>query len=205
MKRLLAVVLLAVACAACEAPTALGGPPDPAAVALKSSDLPSGLKPCPGSGPISGYLDHARKTDPNAYADLQDAWANLQRGGADAAAISAFAADPSQCSGELGAGGGMSATTFVIRFKDEGSSTTAYKRGLLGFPTPSQNQQEPGLTVGVATGLGPNSWALDRKVGGRAAFVAFWQVKRFVVMYLGADIDSEADRRAAEAVNSRAR
>lgn len=200
---LIAAALLSVA--ACDAPQALGGPPDPTAVALKTGDLPSGMKQCPGSGAIQGYLDRARKSDPNSYADLQDAWAALQQGGADSASISAYAGDLALCGGQLGAGAGKSATSFVIRFKDEGSAATAYKRGILGFPTPTAGQREPGLTVGVPTGLGQNSWELDRNVGGRQAFVAFWQVKRFIVMYLGADLDSEANRRAAEAVNSRAR
>src|SRR5690242_13284423 len=195
---------------ACSSPAPNGvpviGPPNPEDIALKAGDVPQALKPCPGSGPIAGYIAAVRTKDPDGYASLQDAWSALQSKGADAAAITACVDDPTTaCTGTLGAGQGKSATSFVIRYKDEGSATTAYKRGILNFPTPQQDQQTPGLTVGVATGLGANSWVYNRSVNGKAAYLAFWQSKQFDVMILTADLDPTDSQKAADAVYSRAR
>jgi hypothetical protein len=202
---LVAAVTLAGACSG-DASLPVVGPPNPQDIALKPGDVPQGLKACAGSGPIAGYIASLRTKDPDGYASLQDAWASLKSNGADAAAIAAYVEDPSTaCTGTLGAGRGKSATSFVIRYKDEGSATTAYKRGLLSFPTPQENQQTPGLTVGTATGLGANSWVYDRSVSGKAAYLAFWQVKEFDVMILTADLDPVDSKKAADAVYARAR
>jgi len=204
-----AAVLLLVA-AGCSGPDTGGvpvvGPPNPEDIALKSSDVPAGLRPCNGSGPIAGYMAAVRSKDPDGYASLQDAWDALKRNGADAAAIAAYVEDPATaCTGTLGAGQGKSATSFVIRYKDEGSATTAYKRGILNFPNPQPDQQTPGLTVGMATGLGPNSWVYNRAVNGKAAYLAFWQSKQFDVMVLTADLDPVDSQKAADAVYARDR
>ena len=209
MRRLvLTLAAAATLTAGCSGYTSLPvvGPPSPQDIALKPADVPQGLKSCAGSGPIDGYIASLRTKDPDGYASLQDAWAALKSNGANAAAIGAYVEDPTTaCTGTLGAGQGKSATSFVIRYKDEGSATTAYKRGLLNFPTPQQGQQTPGLTVGTATGLGANSWVYDRSVNGKAAFLAFWQVNQFDVMILTADLDPVDSRKAADAVYSRAR
>ena len=181
------------------------GPTSPDQVALKVSDIPSGLKTCPGSGSIDSYLKAVRTKDPDSYANLSDAWATFQKSGADAAAITAFADDTANCSGLFGAGRGKSATSFVIRYRDAGSATTAFKRGILNFPTPTVDQQTPGLTVGEATGLGANSWVFHQAVSGRAAYIAFWQRGPFDVIVLIADLDPDAAKHAVEAVDSRAR
>ena len=209
MRALLLGLAAATLLAACSSPPTglpIGGPPSPQDVALKSGDVPNGLTACPGSGPIDGYITSLRAKDPDGYASLKDAWDTLKRNGADSAAIVAYVADPAiACVGTLGAGQGKSATSFVIRYKDSGSATTAYKRGLLQFPTPKEGQQTPGLTVGVATGLGGNSWVYQASAAGKAAYLAFWQVNQFDVMVLTADLDAADSRKAADAVNSRAR
>lgn len=209
MRPLLLGLALATLLAACSGPSTslpVIGPPSPADIALRSGDVPAGLTACPGSGPIDGYIQSLRSKDPDGYASLKDAWDELKRNGADAAAIVAYVADPAAaCVGSLGAGQGKSATSFVIRYGDSGSATTAYKRGLLRFPTPQQGQQTPGLTVGTATGLGANSWVYEAAASGKAAYLAFWQVNQFDVMVLTADLDAADSRRAADAVNSRAR
>ncbi len=189
---------------ACQPPPPIG-PPSPDQVALKSADLPSGLKSCPGSGSIQSYLDAARNKDPESYSTLTDAWSTLQSKGADAAAITAYADDLSNCSGLLGAGRGKSASSFVIRYTDEGSAATAFKKGILKFPTPSAGQQTPGLTVGAATGLGENSWMYQQTVNGRLAYIAFWQRGPFDMMVLVADLDTDAAKHAVESVDSRSR
>jgi hypothetical protein len=188
----------------CEAPAPIG-PPNPEQVAVKATDLPGGLKTCPGSGAIDGYLAAVRTKDPDSYASLSDAWATLKSKGADAAAITAFADDTANCSGLLGAGKGKSASSFVIRYQDSGSATTAFKKGILQFPTPNASQQTPGLTAGVATGLGVNSWTFEQTANGRTAFIAFWQSGQFDLMVLVADLNPSVAKHVAEAVASRAR
>jgi hypothetical protein len=202
----LAVATLLAGCTGPSTSLPVAGPPSPDEIALKSGDVPAGLTACPGSGPIDTYIQALQNRDPDGYASLKDAWDTLKRNGADAAAIVAYVGDPAvACVGSLGAGQGKSATSFVIRYRDSGSATTAYKRGLLQFPTPQQGQQTPGLTVGAATGLGSNSWVYEAAASGKAAYLAFWQVNQFDVMVLTADLDTADSRRAADAVNSRAR
>lgn len=200
----LAALLLLVGLGACDISGAVG-PPGPDQVALKSTDLPSGLRSCPGSGSIDSYLKTVRTSDPDSYAALSDAWAQFQKSGADSAAITAYADNVANCAGLLGAGRGKSASSFVIRYRDEGSAATAYKRGILQFPTPNPEQQTPGLTIGEATGLGGNSWVYDQSIHGVAAYIAFWQRGRFDLMVLCADLDPDTARRMVTAVDSRAR
>ncbi len=202
----LALVLVPLLAAGCSGPSLpVGGPPAPQDVALKPSDLPSGLKACPGSGPIDGYLKAIRTKDPDSYGQVSDAWNDFKRNGADSAAITSFTQDPSACSGTLGAGKGQSAASFVIRYKDEASAADAYKKGIIGFPTPTAEQQTPGLTIGAATGLGTNSWVYDHAIGGRAAYIAFWQTGRYDVLVFTADLDPNASAQAVQSVNGRAR
>lgn len=198
--------LAALAIAACSSPDLpVVGPPAPEAVALKASDVPRTLKECPGSGPIDGYLATIRTKDPDSYGQVSDAWADFKRNGADSAAITSFAQQTSSCTGSLGAGQGQSAASFVIRYKDAGSAAAAFKKGLLGFPSPNGQQQTPGLTVGAATGLGDNSWVYDMSLNGRAAYVAFWQTGRFDIFVFTADLDPKLSSQAVDSVNSRAR
>ena len=192
------------ALAACDLSSPVG-PPSPDQVALRASDVPGALKACPGSGSIDSYLKSTRTRDPDSYANLSDAWASLQSAGANAAAITAFADDLGNCSGVLGAGRGKSASSFVIRYRDEGSAATAFRKGILKFPNPGAGQQTPGLTVGAGSGLGGNSWVYDQSLQGRAAYVAFWQRGSFDMLVLAADLDPADARHAVESVDSRAR
>lgn len=201
-----ALALVVMALAACSSPDLpVVGPPAPENVALKASDVPTTLKQCPGSGPIDGYLAAIRTKDPDSYAQVSDAWTDFKRNGADAAAITSFAQQTSACTGTLGAGQGQSAASFVIRYKDAGSATAAFKKGLLGFPSPKAQQQTPGLTVGAATGLGDKSWVYDMSLSGRSAYIAFWQTGRFDIFVFTADLEPKLSSQAVDSVNSRAR
>lgn len=203
--RLLAgATALLMATTACEVASPVG-PPSPEQVALKTDDVPHGLKACPGSGSIDAYLKATRKMDPDTYATLSDSWATFQKSGADAAAITAYAEDRANCSGVLGAGKGRSLSSFVIRYRDDNAAAAAYKKGILKFPTPGAGQQTPGLTVGAGTGLGRNSWVYSQAIGTRSAYIAFWQRGPFDVIVLAADVEPNDARRAVESVDSRAR
>ncbi len=207
IQRLPVAAALLIALVACQGPAARlpFSPPSPESVALQPGDLPNTLRECPGSGPIATYLSSIRSSQPDSYAQVSDAWTTFKQAGADAAAITAFTQDPKACSGALGAGQGQSAASFVIRYRDEASAAAAYRKGILGFPSPDPQQQTAGLTVGEATGLGKNSWVFDRDLGGRAAYIAFWQIKRFDILVFAADLSADDARRAVDSVNRRAR
>jgi hypothetical protein len=93
----------------------------------------------------------------------------------------------------------------VAVFRDQGSAATAYRRGVLGFPTPADGQQVPGLVQGVATTLSENAWAVQRQVDGRTLHVAWFQERAFAVFLVSTDLDGSESERAAAAVASRTR
>jgi hypothetical protein len=180
-------------------------PQSPGEVALQGKDVPGDLQRCPGSGDVAGYLGAIKDRSPDAYRSTSEAWKKLQSSGAKDAAIVTYAHDPSACNGELGVGAGRSATAFVIRYGDEGSAASAWKRGIAGFPTPAEGQVSPGLSQGVETGLGSNSWVYQTQAGGRSVYVAFWQRKAFDILVLTADLTAEESQRAAAAADNRVR
>jgi len=177
----------------------------PTTVALLPSDLPKDLESCSSSGDITSYLASLKTKNIDGYNGTLDAWKKLQAQGASNAAIVSYAADPAACTGEMGTGRGRTAASFVIQFKDDGSAATAWKHGILGFPSPGQGQQTPGLKVGSGTGLGPNAWSLEEAVQGRSLYLAFWQSHSFDVFYLGEDLTQDESQRALGSMAGRVR
>ncbi|MDQ6946935.1 MAG: hypothetical protein M3256_11870, partial [Actinomycetota bacterium] len=59
------------------------------------------------------------------------------------------------------------------------------------------------LSKGVATGLSENAWAVQRDVGGRTLYVAWWQDRAVASFLVAADLDRTESRRVAEAVERR--
>lgn len=178
-------------------------PPDPARVALQSADLPSDLRRCPASGPVEAYVKHLAVTDPQGSAELEQGWAQLEAAGAEAGVLVVYAADSHACDAEPGSGPGRAAGTLVVRFGDDAAAEAAYPKGVLGFPTPGQDEEEPGLSQGMATQLGPRSWLLQRTVAGRFLTVAYWQSHRFTVLFVSVDLDTVESKRALLAVHAR--
>ena len=189
------------AMAACEA----GAPaaPDPAQVGLQAGDLPANLRRCPGSGAIDGFLQELGRRNPSARDEVQQSWREQRQAGGSDAAIDLFAADPAACGARLGTGPGTTVASYVVRFRDEQSAAAAFRKGMLGFSTPNQDQQLEGLTQGAATGVGRSSWVLQRQVGGRALYVAFWQHGAMTVLLLSVDLDPLHARQAMSAVDGR--
>ena len=172
----------------------LSSPVDPRQIALQQGDLPADLKRCPGSGPIDGYLKGLAPEDPDGHATIQRGWSQLRSNGAVEGAMTVYSAAPQDCRKQPGSGAGRSAATLVARFDSDQAAASAYSKGAMGFPTPAQDEQEPGLRQGFATQLSPNSWVLRREVAGQALAVAYWQRTSYTIFFVGLDLDpGEAD------------
>ena len=193
----LSVLLLATGCGL-QSPL----PQTPEDVAIQPSDV-RGLDRCPGSGAIATYLQQLRQKSPDAYTTIQDGWKQLQDSGAQDAAVVTYAESSSACGGALGANQGISATSFVIKYRDSGAASSAWQRGILGFPTPAEGQQVPGLVRGSGTGLGSNSWEYQQTNGPAALYLAFWQKGAFDVFLLTTDLDPPVSRKLASTVSGR--
>jgi hypothetical protein len=179
--------------------------PAPGEIAAQAADVPSDLRPCPISGPVERYLADLKPRSHDAYQAAEDAWNQLKAEGVKSGAVAVFGATPASCLAKPGAGPGRNLVNLVAVFPDEHAATSAYQRGIFGFPTPPGEEQLPGLAKGVATGLSENAWAVQRDVGGRTLYVAWWQDRAVVSFLVAADLDRTESRRVAEAVERRIR
>lgn len=185
--------------AACQVP---GTPPvPPSKIVLQHGDLPGALQRCPASGDIDSYLEHLGAVP--AQTELQAAWQELRRQGAEEAAAAVYAAQTTACSARLGTGDGTNVSSIVVRFRDGGGAAAAYQRGMLGFTTPSEDAEVSGMTRGAATGIGQNSWVLERSAQGRSLIVGLWQRDDFVALFVAVDEDPLNAKRAMSAVDGR--
>jgi hypothetical protein len=175
---------------------------DPAQIALQPGDV-SGLQRCPSSGSIDGWLSHVKGAGRAAYDELAPGWSALRREGADQAAVAVYVAETATCDARLGTGAGASASSLVVHFRDEGSAVAAYRSGMLGFATPSEDQQVQGMSRGAATGIGRNAWTLQEVVNGRQLTVGLWERHATTVLFIGVDIDPLHARQALVAVDGR--
>src|SRR5438093_4711857 len=199
---LLAATLGVLMLAACQ--LSLSSPVDPRQIALQQVDLPADLKRCPGSGPIDGYLKGLAPEDPDGQATIQRGWRQLRSNGAVEGAMTVYSAAPQDCQKQPGSGAGRSAATLVARFDSDQTAAFAYSKGVMGFPTPAQDEEEPGLQQGVATQLGPNSWLLQRAVAGHALDVSYWQRTSYTIFFVGLELDPGELDRALLGVDGRA-
>ena len=202
------VVALALLLAGCQltskpvaAPVVSITPHTPAAsAALQPGDVPAGLQPCPGSGPIATYLASLTTSNPALEQRLAAQWQALEKAGAADAAITLYAADTSSCVAELAASGSVkSAASVVIAFGDQGQADRAWQAGILGFAPPSPGERPPGMARGKTTGLGDSSWTY------RAAplTLASWRKSVFVALVVLTNLDDAAFTAAAAAVDAR--
>ena len=200
--RVLAVTVAGLVLVACQ--VSLTPPLDPAQVGLQRDDLPADLQRCSGSGSVNSYLKELAVHDPDGHATIQQGWHRLQAAGAVEGAVTVYSTLPQDCLKEPGSGSGRSAATLVTRFDTEQAATSAYPKGAMGFPTPGQDQEEPGLRQGVATQLSPNSWLLQREVGPQALEVAYWQRNAYTIFFIALDLDTVQASRALVAIDGRA-
>jgi hypothetical protein len=181
-----------------------GAPPpvDPAQVVLQPGDI-AGLQRCAGSGPIDGWLTHLSGPGRAAHDELSTTWSDLRHQGADEAAIAVYTAQPATCAARMGTGPGASASSLVVRFRDENAAVAVYRSGLLGFATPGEDQQVQGMSRGAATGIGRNAWTMQEVVSGRQLTVGLWARNATVVLFVTADVDPLHAKQALNAVDGR--
>jgi hypothetical protein len=186
---------------ACAAPGA--APPNPVQIGLQRGDLPADLRQCPDSGAIDAYLRGLERASAPAHSELAAAWRELQGHGAGAAAVAVYAAQPAACGARLGAGDGPSASSVVVRFRDDSAAAAAYQQGVLGFTTPSEDAEVADMTRGAATGIGRNSWVLQRSVQGRALIVGLWERNTVLVLFVAVDVDPLHAKQALSTMDGR--
>jgi hypothetical protein len=168
--------------------------------ALQAADVPADLQPCPASGPIATYLTTIKAANPTLAQKLSVQWLALEKSGAQDAAITLFAADPTACSAELAATGTVrSAASVVVVFADEGQADRAWQAGLLGFAPPAPGEVPPGMVRGTDTGLGDSSWTYRNA----PVALASWRKLVFVALLVVTNLDDTAFKAAAAAVDAR--
>ena len=158
----------------------------PTAAILQSADVPATVNPCLGSGPLDVYLSVLANSDAALATRLGADWDELLSHGAQAGAISVFAANPSACKAELGATTAVkSVASVVIQFDDEGQADRAWQAGVFGFVPPAAGQLLPGLTRGTGTGLGLSSFTYDRP----SVRLACWRHSVYVALVVVSNFD----------------
>ncbi len=199
--RVVAGALAWLALVACEG---TGAPAvSPAQIGLQQGDLPGNLQRCGDSGDIGSYLRSPQPSGRPARDELQSAWRELQRAGAVKAAVTVYAAEPVACSARLGTGEGTNVASLVVAFRDDGAAADVYRHGVLGFATPSEDADVPGMARGAATGIGRNAWVLQRTVQGRALIVGLWERHAVLVLFVAVDADPLNAKRALSDVDGR--
>jgi hypothetical protein len=207
--RLIAILALSVLMAACQsnAPVAVVSPsPSPSPhiaptdAILQSADIPAGLSPCLGSGPMDVYITTLATADTNLGARVAGQWVQLRAGGATSGAVSLFTSTPAACTAELAAtSGAKSITAFVASFADSGQADRAWEAGVLGFVPPAPGEVRAGVTSGTATGLGLSSWTYDRP----PVHLACWHKSVFVALVVVSNLDAATFKAATVSIDAR--
>jgi hypothetical protein len=212
MRASLTAIALLLVLGACGNPIGGSGTPAPSAssVAVKLSDLPSGMHRCDLSGDINSYLKKIQTSDPTTYASTKAHWDSAQKGGATAADAEFYTDSTAHCTGlesngaQIGSAPYKLAVNFVFQFKDEASAVTGYTSdSIFGFSV-SQLKAVPGpVTEGTTTGLGKNSIVVTLDVPPQTFYVAVWQNKQFMSILGIFNMDAAADKKVALAENAR--
>jgi hypothetical protein len=74
---------------------------------------------------------------------------------------------------------------------------------MLGFTTPSEDEDVPDMARGTATGVGRNAWILERSVNGRSLLVGLWQRHTIAVLFVAVDVDPLHAKQAMATVDRR--
>ena len=186
---------------ACEGAGAPSVPP--AQIGLQRGVVAPTLVRCPASGDIGAFLHSPKPNQQPAHDELLSAWQDLQHHGAAKAAVTVYAAQPPACAARLGTGDGETVTSLVVEFHNDGAAAATYERGVLGFTTPHQDAEVAGMDRGAATGIGRNSWVLQRSVDGRSLIVGLWERNAVLVLFVAVDADPLNAKRALLAVDGR--
>jgi hypothetical protein len=207
--RLIAILGLSILIAACQssAPVAVASPsPSPSPYTaptdaiLQSAEIPAGLNPCLGSGPIDVYITTLATADANLAARVANQWDQLRAGGAISGAVSLFTSTPAACNAELATtSSAKSIVAFVAAFADPGQADRAWEAGVFGFMPPVPGELPAGVTQGAGTGLGLSSWTYDRT----PVRLACWHKSVFVALVVLSNLDAATFKAATTAVDAR--
>jgi hypothetical protein len=207
--RLIAILGLSILIASCQnnAPVVVVSPspsPSPHAAAtdavLQSSEVPAGLSPCLGSGPIDVYITTLANADANLAARVANQWEQLRVAGATSGAISLFTSTPAACTVELATTStAKSVVAFVAEFTDSGQADRAWEAGIFGFMPPAPGELPAGVTRGTGTGLGLSSWTYDRS----PVHLASWHKSVFVALVVVSNLDAATFKAATTAIDAR--
>jgi hypothetical protein len=172
----------------------------PAAAILQSSEVPSTLTACVGSGQtIDVYVSVVSGFDTTVGQRLTAYWNDLLSSGAQSGAISVHASSPVACSAELGAASVPALTSLVIRFGDSAQADRAWEAGVFGFTPPAVAQLQAGMTRGTATGLGLSSFTYTRL----SVRLATWRRNFYVALVLATNLDANTFTSATALINAR--
>ena len=191
-----------------------GGSGTPAAtasnVAVKLSDLPSGMHRCDLSGDMNSYLKKIQTSDPTTYSSTKSHWDAAQKGGATAADVELYTDSTARCAdlatnaSQIGSATYKLAVDFVFQFKDEASAVAGYNSdSIFGFSVATLKSSQLPVTEGTATGLGKNSIVLTLVVPPQTVYLSVWQNKQFMSILGIFNIDAATDKKIALAENGR--
>jgi hypothetical protein len=207
--RLIAILGLSILIAACQSTTpAVVASPSPSPsphtaptdAILQSSEIPAGLNPCLGSGPIDVYITTLAHADPIPGARVGVQWEQLRVAGSTSGAISLFTSTPAACNAELATtSNAKSIVAFVAAFTDPGQADRAWEAGVFGFMPPAPGDLPAGVTRGAGTGLGLSSWTYDRT----PVRLASWHKSVFVALVVVSNLDAATFKAATSTVDAR--
>ena len=209
MDRLIAILGLSILIASCQNSTPLvvvspSPSPSPHAAPteaiLQSSEVPAGLSPCLGSGPIDVYVTTLASADANLASRVANQWEQLRLAGATSGAISLFTSTPAACNAELATtSSAKSIAAFVAAFPDAGQADRAWEAGVFGFMPPAPGELPTGVTRGTGTGLGLSSWTYDRP----PVRLACWHKSVFVAFVVVSNLDAATFKTATNTIDAR--
>ncbi|MHB8610797.1 MAG: hypothetical protein ACYDAL_00010 [Candidatus Dormibacteraceae bacterium] len=209
MDRLIAILAFGILISACQNTTSVAEAspsptPTPHAtptdVVLQAPDVPAGLNPCLGSGPMDVYITTLAHADAGLAARIAAQWQQLQEAGATAAAISLFTSTPAACNAELATtSSAKSAVAFVAVFGDPGQADRAWNAGVFGFAPPAPGELPAGVASGTATGLGLSSWTYNRP----PVQLASWQKSVFVALVVVCNLPAATFKAATGTIDAR--
>jgi hypothetical protein len=207
--RLIAILGLSILIAACQSstPAVVASPsptPSPHTAStdaiLQSSEIPAGLNPCLGSGPIDVYITTLAQADPNLATRVGAQWEQLRVAGATSGAVSLFTSTPAACNAELATTStAKSITAFVAVFADAGQADRAWRSGIFGFMPPTPGELPAGVASGTGTGLGLSSWTYDRP----PVRLASWHKSVFVALVVVSNLDAATFKASTTAIDAR--
>lgn len=171
--------------------------PTPGQVALRRSDVPHGMTKCGYSGAVSGYLHWLKTHHPPDYEETLVSWSAARSRGARSSEVVGYATAGSGCQAPIGQASGDSAASWVIQSNSAKAAARVYRQGLLGFATPGGQTEDAQLIVGVATGLGSNSWVLQLATPAPGIYVAWWQDQEFDVLLLATGVQGATGHQMA--------